>query len=446
MRSLSDQTASALLAKADTTTERIASAVRVIAGVVLLVGLRSAAYRNPEHLDTLGPLLANATLMTGIVVASGFVTLLFLRFSIWRPWMAYLAALVDAALVATLLYFTSWVSLLPADFAFAFPIVTAIPLFLAVNMLRFRPAVQVCASLLFAAGAAVAILAAHPGDGSFHQASETLDMLFSLPPNIMRLVMLALTACVFILAAARGRRMLLNAVEETANRVNLSRFVPTELAPLMAASTAGALRTGRKAEVALMFVDMRDSTALEENAAPDELVNIISDYRALILDAAANHGGVVDKFIGDGAFLVFGVPEARPDDAARAVRCAEAILASIRAWNDARALNGDQPIRVGIGIHAGEAFVGIVGAAARLEFAVLGDAVNVASRVESETKVLKEPLLISAHALRLANEPASKWRSLGPRYLRGRSEPVELFAEGAGRVEGRIPDRVEAAS
>jgi adenylate cyclase len=432
MRSLSDQTANALLAEADMTTERIASVVRLIVGIVLLVGLRSLARRDAGQLDALEPLLAYATFMTCIVLASGFATLLLLRVGIWRSWMAYLAAVIDAAMVTMLLYFTSRVSLLPAAYAFAFPVVSAIPLFLAVNMLRFRPAVQVCASLLFAAGSILAVAVANPVDDSLYQSAETIDTLFSRAPNVMRVVMFVLTACVFILAAARGRRMLMNAVAETANRVNLSRFVPTELAPLMAASTAGALRTGRKAEVALMFVDMRDSTALEENAAPDELVGIISDYRALILDAARQHGGVVDKFIGDGAFLVFGVPEGRPDDAARAIGCARAILASIGAWNGARGLNGDAPIRVGIGIHAGEAFVGIVGAAARLEFAVLGDAVNVASRVESETKVLGEPLLISAHVLRLAGEAPGQWRCMGQRSLRGRSEPVELFAEETG--------------
>lgn len=431
MRSVTDQTMSDLLARADRATEWIAGVVRLVVGIVLLAGLEWLSTRASERFAGLEPLVFNASIVIGIVAASGLLSLVLIRLDAWRPWMAYLTVTIDAAMVSLLLHFSFQVSGLSTTFAFAFPSVTVIPLFFAVTVLRFRPAVQFYASVLFVIGPLLAMATVGAPTVAVERPHAMIDALFGSPLNIVRFAMFMLTAGVLVLAAARGRRMLLRAVQETTNRLNLSRFVPTELAPLMATGVAGAPQSGRKANVALMFVDMRDSTTIEENAEPEELVAIISEYRALILEAAGAHGGVVDKFVGDGAFVVFGVPESRGDDAARAISCARAILASIGGWNETRRAAGGAPIRVGIGVHAGEAFVGIVGATSRLEFAVLGDSVNVASRVERETKALGVPLLVSASALALAGEDPAGWRCLGKRPLRGRSEPVELFAADA---------------
>ena len=125
-------------------------------------------------------------------------------------------------------------------------------------------------------------------------------------------------------------------------------------------------------------------------------------------ETAKAHGGVVDKFVGDNALIVMGVPEAQDDDAARTLACARTLLARIAAWNAGPTpppLAG-APLRIGIGAHFGPAFVGAVGTDERLEFTVLGDTVNVASRLEQLTRETDGGLIASAPLLAAAGEEA----------------------------------------
>jgi adenylate cyclase len=153
----------------------------------------------------------------------------------------------------------------------------------------------------------------------------------------------------------------------------------------------------------------------------------MSAFRTHIRMAAEKHGGIVDKFIGDGAFLVFGIPEPNADDARRAIGCAKTILSMLREWNERRRVADEDPIMVGIGVHEGDAFIGAVGDDTRLEFTVLGDTVNIANRLEQATKLHAVPLIASADTVKAAGEDASQWRDLGHAELRGRAEPLHIM-------------------
>jgi adenylate cyclase len=141
--------------------------------------------------------------------------------------------------------------------------------------------------------------------------------------------------------------------------------------------------------------------------------------------------GIVDKFVGDSAMLVFGVPSPRPGDAQRALSCALALLAGTPgAWaRDLETTGGSGAIEIGIGLHAGDAFCGAIGDEAGLEFTVLGDTVNVAARLEQETKVAGLRLVVSRNFLAAAGETADgrEWQPLGSRTLRGRARSIELL-------------------
>jgi adenylate cyclase len=150
-------------------------------------------------------------------------------------------------------------------------------------------------------------------------------------------------------------------------------------------------------------------------------------FRTRVRMAAEKHGGIVDKFIGDGAFLVFGVPEANADDAHRAVACAKTMLAMLAEWNERRRAADEDPIKVGIGVHAGDAFIGAVGDDTRLEFTVLGDTVNVANRLEQATKIHGVALIASADTVKAAAEDVAHWRDLGFAELRGRAKPLHIM-------------------
>jgi adenylate cyclase len=214
-------------------------------------------------------------------------------------------------------------------------------------------------------------------------------------------------------------------VTEASERASIARFLPAEIAPLMEGGNLEVWRRGRRQEITVVFVDLRGSTALAEHMDPARLSVFISSFRRRVMQAAQTHGGVVDKFMGDGALLIFGIPQPGPDDARRAILCAREIIRLVARWNAKRRF--DPPVRVGIGLHTGEAFCGVLGAQERLEFTVLGDVVNVAARIEQMTKRFGTSLVATEATVVRAGE-AGGWQEVGREAPRGRSGSVRMLA------------------
>jgi adenylate cyclase len=264
------------------------------------------------------------------------------------------------------------------------------------------------------------------GLGDEGQALDALGPLIELPPTLVRLAMLTLLVGLLTFAALRRRALLERAIDEAGRRANLARYLPPEIASLLAAGDVERLRRGWETAAAILIVDIRGFTArVEALPGPAEVSAFLGRFRAEVVAAAAASGGVVDKFVGDNAILVFGVPEARPDDAARALACARTLLAGIARWSREAPPGG--PVRIGIGAHCGRVFAGAVGDPSRLEFTVLGDPVNVTARLEQLTKELGVALLASRELVERAGETAG-WRHLPAVTLRGRAAPVEVRA------------------
>ncbi|MCF4127189.1 adenylate/guanylate cyclase domain-containing protein [Methylobacterium sp. SyP6R] len=228
------------------------------------------------------------------------------------------------------------------------------------------------------------------------------------------------------------------ALRETARRAALSRFLPAELAPLLerggSMAQGGGLRLGERRHAAIAFVDMRGSTTIAERADPETVAILVTGFRRCVAQAARETGGVIDKFMGDGALVVFGVPEARAEAAAQGLAFAERLEEGVAAWN---AESGEAPVRIGIGVHCGEVFVGVVGDDDRLEFTVLGDAVNVAARLEQATKTFGTTTLVSQAALDAAQvsggawASGEAWREVSRQPLRGRREAFPIYGRAA---------------
>jgi len=161
----------------------------------------------------------------------------------------------------------------------------------------------------------------------------------------------------------------------------------------------------------------------------DVVADFLNEYRRRIGEPISRHHGIVDKFVGDGMMAIFGVPEPHADDARNAVLAGLELVSVIDKWRDERLAEGLPPVEIGIGIHYGDVIAGALGDEHRLEYTVVGDAVNAAARIEGLTADLGTPLLVSADAMAAAPGLEQDLRLAAPftRLLRGRSRPIHLY-------------------
>lgn len=364
-------------------------AVAVLLGVLFLAAVLSGHASDPELVAQRH--VALWTLLGYLLL--GVLTLLRARIGGIPRRAAFALAFVDVAFLLTSTASGLYNMALPLHYAAALPVLWVAPIVLAYGALRYDPLLQTFVLAMLLAGLAVALPLVAPGNAVADLVM--LDHLFDGPPNLMRLGMIALAGGLMILASWRTRRLLLEAAEAGRHRLNLQRYLAPQLAERLARTGIEEIRRGRRQHVALLFCDIRGFTRLAEHMAPEELGRFVNEWRRRITVATDRHGGLIDKFLGDGALIVFGLPEAGPADAAAAFACALSIEEEIGNWNVLRRAEGLEPVRIGIGGHAGEVFCGALGDERRLEFTVLGDAVNVAERIQEMTKTHQSSILLS---------------------------------------------------
>jgi adenylate cyclase len=176
---------------------------------------------------------------------------------------------------------------------------------------------------------------------------------------------------------------------------------------------------------------------------PQTLVGLLNEYFTEMVEAVLAEDGVVDKYIGDAIMVVFGAPEPEADDALRAVRSAIGMRRALVRLNARLAARGIPPLRTGIGVHTGEVIAGSIGHEEQRQYTVIGDAVNLASRLETATKDLGVNILISEHTYDLVKAHISA-RPVKEITVKGRAQPVMTF-EVTGLV-GEAPLEVPAAA
>ncbi|HTR53281.1 MAG TPA: adenylate/guanylate cyclase domain-containing protein [Kofleriaceae bacterium] len=209
-------------------------------------------------------------------------------------------------------------------------------------------------------------------------------------------------------------------------RDNLTRFLPRQVAERVIAAGPGALAPVDR-EVTVLFSDIRGFTGLSEGLAPREVLAMLDDYFGRMGQVVKGHDGVIGKFLGDGLLAFWGVPDRVGDHALRAVRAARDMRRELVELNRHRELEGKPAIKIGIGIHTGNVAAGMLGGQLQSEYTIIGDAVNVASRIEGLTKEHAVDVLISETTWAQLGDgiPA---RRVGDAPIRGRKEPVVLYA------------------
>jgi len=183
---------------------------------------------------------------------------------------------------------------------------------------------------------------------------------------------------------------------------------------------------GEKLTVTILFSDLRGFTSLSERMDPQTLVGLLNEYFTEMVEAVLAEDGVVDKYIGDAIMVVFGAPEPEANDALRAVRSAVGMRRALGRLNTRLLARGVPPLRTGIGIHTGEVIAGSIGHEEQRQYTVIGDAVNLASRLETATKDLGVNVLISEHTYDLVKDHVIA-HQVKEITVKGRAQPVMTY-------------------
>ncbi|MCZ8343084.1 MAG: adenylate/guanylate cyclase domain-containing protein [Leptospira sp.] len=194
----------------------------------------------------------------------------------------------------------------------------------------------------------------------------------------------------------------------------------------------------KKSKVVVLFSDIRNFTSMSESKSPEQVVQFLREYHSRMVSVIYEYGGTIDKFLGDGIMVTFGTPTEQPDDCLRAISCAIKMRSSLQDFNRDLKFETNQGIKQGIGIHYGDAISGNIGSETRLEYTVIGDTVNLASRIESQCKEMGKEILFSEsvytevlkqmETLGMEEKKTfSEMQKVGTVAVRGKQEPVSLY-------------------
>ncbi|MEM8755160.1 MAG: adenylate/guanylate cyclase domain-containing protein, partial [Pseudomonadota bacterium] len=234
------------------------------------------------------------------------------------------------------------------------------------------------------------VIAPVGGDANFDP-QAALDRVLSpsavdLGVQLQNVVVMLIVAGALSAGAQASRRLLIRETAQARRVANLSRYLPAQTVTALGARD-DPFGGEAEREASILFTDIVGFSAIAERLPPRETLALLRRTHALVEREVFAHGGAIDKFMGDGVMATFGAYRASETDAGQAVACVAAILKAVDEAN-AASLAGSPHVRISIGLHRGPVLVGDIGSERRMEFAVIGDAVNVASRLENMTREL----------------------------------------------------------
>jgi class 3 adenylate cyclase len=212
--------------------------------------------------------------------------------------------------------------------------------------------------------------------------------------------------------------------EEEAIRADLGRYLPSDLVDKVVKREQDMGLGGQRREVTVLFADVVAFTPLTRELAPEDTVLILNELFTILTEIVFRHDGTVDKFIGDCVMAMWGAPRDEPDHAAKALEAAEEIVSWLEIGNANWKKKYGVTIQIAVGINSGEAVVGNIGSKTRMEYTAIGDAVNVAARLEA---IARPQQILITEETRVAAGEGFEFTEIGERTLAGRETPTRLY-------------------
>jgi adenylate cyclase len=387
-------------------------------------------------------------LLLALFIAAGFARMGVERLGLFRWWQPYAQTALDFALLAFTLVVPNPLSemSLPPQFAIRSGNFVYFYIMLAGLAFTYQPKQVLWGGVTGAIAWAIAVawiiaqpdtILEMPSDQSLGGMLGTMlqPTFVDLNMPIRDILVFLIVASLLALVVSRSRQSVLRQASLERERGNLARYFPPTTVDRLAKQDL-AFSQVREQDVGVLFADLVGFTRWAERHAPHEVITMLREVHSRLEEIVFKHQGTLDKFIGDGLMATFGTPDAGPRDAINAVACVKAIVEEFAHWNARRHARGKAPIQVAVGLHYGPVVVGSIGTDRRLELAVLGDTVNVASRLEAMTRELGCAALISGATVDTVREeaPAEAAAILegfvhrGAVPLKGREQPVEVLA------------------
>ena len=363
-----------------------------------------------------------------------------------RPWHMFAFVAADFALLSfTLLYPNPLLSFdLPPQFSLRYGSFIYFFVLLAGLAYLYRPGLVlwggVSAALSWGIGIAVlyfraGVVTEPLGASREHMLAIHADPNFiDLGVRLQEIIVLLITAGLLALAVRRARSIALRQANLASEKTNLARYFPRKTVELLATRT-NPLSQPREHRAAVLFADLVGFTTWAEDRSPQQTIELLRNVHRLLAETIFRHEGTLDKFIGDGLMATFGTPEPTPRDAVNALSAAVEMADAFHGWRQHQAGEEAGALELAIGVHYGPIVLGDIGSDRRMEFAVLGDTVNVASRLEQANRDIGSRCLISSDlvAAAQAESPAEtaqllkRMREYGPLMLRGRHASTDVL-------------------
>ncbi len=410
---------------------RIANRLRYL--FLLMLSVVMVAFRNDR---TFLPSAVALLFFWAAAVANTIV----LRHSTPRLCLAfnYFIAILDCMIIFVMIVVQAGLSSGHADFVLALKNenywLLLFPLIMQVLQLRIKPVV-VTLTMMLAIQYSLVILALsnHAMLTTNFQEARMGAKIYLMDALLKRPVIVLVAGLAIVYSIYRSVSMVRRIGEAQQRNAALSRYFSPEVVKAIT-SDPEVLRRGQRQKVTILFTDIRDFTRLSESVSPDELVLFLAEFREQMAKVIFEKGGSIDKFIGDAIMATFGTPKPSATaglDSQNAVMAALRMRETLKLLNEQRLSANLEPIAMGMGIHTGEVIAGSIGKGNLLEYSVIGDAVNTASRIENLCKSHSANLIISRaiyDELDDVMRSSLSVRELPPTQLRGKNQPLGLLA------------------